>query len=318
MPEPKRERLLFILRQTDLARDVTAFVVDRQARGLSQRSVDYYSDELRYLCAYLEGRGVGRVQDVTADMLRQYLVELGQRRNPGGVHCAYRVAKTFLRWVWTEYELAPACPIVKVRAPKLPQEPLEPVPLPDLRKMLATCARGTFTGDRDRALLLALLDSGCRAGEFLALDVADVNLSTGSVIIRKGKGGKFRTAFLGARTRREVMRYLRHTVATSHHPGTGALWVTVQGGRLTLAGLRQVVRRRALAAGVAIPSLHSFRRAFALACLRGGMDVYSLQRLMGHAGLDVLRRYLRQTEQDLQQAHARSGPVDRLLSGRKP
>ncbi|NLF02023.1 MAG: site-specific integrase, partial [Anaerolineales bacterium] len=61
------------------------------------------------------------------------------------------------------------------------------------------------------------------------------------------------------------------------------------------------------------PTLHSFRRAFALACLRNGIDVYSLQRLMGHADLSVLRRYLAQTEADLQQAHAQGGPVDRLL-----
>jgi len=49
-----------------------------------------------------------------------------------------------------------------------------------------------------------------------------------------------------------------------------------------------------------------------LLSLRAGMDVYSLQRLMGHADLSVLRRYLAQTEGDLQAAHARTSPVDRL------
>jgi site-specific recombinase XerD len=174
--------------------------------------------------------------------------------------------------------------------------------------MLATCTRGTFTGDRDKALLLALLDSGCRASEFTALDVGDVNLSTGSVIIRKGKGNKSRVTFLGVKVRRELGRYLR-----ARHDECPALWVGRDGQRLTYAGLRQVVRRRAIAAGVPVPSLHSFRRAFALACLRGGMDVYSLQRLMGHADLSVLRRYLAQTESDLQTAHVKAGPVDRLL-----
>jgi integrase/recombinase XerD len=173
--------------------------------------------------------------------------------------------------------------------------------------MLATCERHTFAGDRDRAILLCLLDTGCRASEFVALDVGDVNMSTGAVIIRKGKGGKFRTAFMGASTRREVLRYLRHRADAG-----GPLWVTMAGARLTYAGLRQVVRPRAVAAGVLVPSLHSFRQAFALACLRGGMDVYSLQKLMGHADLSVLRRYLAQTEADLQAAHQRAGPVDNL------
>ena len=63
---------------------------------------------------------------------------------------------------------------------------------------------------------------------------------------------------------------------------------------------------------MAAPNLHSFRRFFALACLRGGMDVISMQRLSGHANLAIINRYLRQTEGDLQAAHEKAGPVKRL------
>lgn len=56
--------------------------------------------------------------------------------------------------------------------------------------------------------------------------------------------------------------------------------------------------------------LHHFRRAFALECLRNGMAVYSLQKLMGHADLQVLRRYLAQTTEDILQAHQVGSPVD--------
>ena len=54
------------------------------------------------------------------------------------------------------------------------------------------------------------------------------------------------------------------------------------------------------------------RRAFALVCLRNGVDLISLQRLLGHSDLSVTRRCLAQTEADLQQAHQEGGPVDRL------
>ncbi len=56
--------------------------------------------------------------------------------------------------------------------------------------------------------------------------------------------------------------------------------------------------RRAEREGVKEPGLHSFRRYFAFECLRNGMSIYELQRLMGHADLQVLRRYLAITEQD--------------------
>jgi integrase/recombinase XerC/integrase/recombinase XerD len=183
------------------------------------------------------------------------------------------------------------------------------VNLSDLKKMLATCSK-SFTGVRDRALLVALLDTGCRASEFLALNIDDLDIQSGAVVVMKGKGHKRRVTFLGARSRRLILRYLR---LRPESMSSMAVWVTVQGTRLTYAGLRQIVRRRAKRADVPTPSLHSFRRAFALLSLRNGMDVYSLQKLMGHSDLSVLRRYLAQTQEDLQKAHERAGPVDNML-----
>jgi integrase/recombinase XerD len=43
------------------------------------------------------------------------------------------------------------------------------------------------------------------------------------------------------------------------------------------------------------------------------VDVFSLQRLMGHSDLSILRRYLTQTDTDLEQAHRKAGPVDNTL-----
>lgn len=120
-----------------------------------------------------------------------------------------------------------------------------------------------------------------------------------------------RITFLGAKARRELVRYLR--LRPDARP-SDPLWATETGSRLTYAGLRQVVRRRALRAGLDHePSLHSFRRSFALFSLRAGCDIYSLQKLMGHADLTVLRRYLAQTEADLKAAHEKAGPVDNWL-----
>jgi integrase/recombinase XerD len=178
--------------------------------------------------------------------------------------------------------------------------------------MLATCERRTFYGDRDRTLLLFLLDTGVRHAELCALRRWRCGHSnTGSVLVRSGKGRKPRVTFAGPKTRQALTRYLRHrrTMLADDAP----LWATEQGTRVSYGGLRQVIRRRAARAGVPEPSLHSFRRGFAIASLRAGMDLVSLQRLLGHSDLSVIRRYLAQTEGDLQAAHERASPVDRLL-----
>jgi len=95
------------------------------------------------------------------------------------------------------------------------------------------------------------------------------------------------------------------------HP---ALWVTVDHlpDRLAYRSLNDMLARRAKQAGVTPPHAHDFRRAFALSMLRAGTDVYTLAKLMGHSGITVLQRYLKQTDADTRLAHLRNSPVDGL------
>ena len=50
-------------------------------------------------------------------------------------------------------------------------EPLDPIDLKDISSMITTCQKGTFTGARDKAILLVLLDTGARAQEFSDMDI---------------------------------------------------------------------------------------------------------------------------------------------------
>lgn len=285
-----------------------AFLVDRRAGGKSPGTVKYYRGKLRRLCEWCDTRAITRIGQLTAGELRAFLLYLQDtNHNPGGVHGFYRAVKAFLAWYETEAEPDGwKNPIRKVKLSKPAQPPLEPVELVDVKRLLKTCA-DDFHGLRDKAILLALLDTGARAAEFCALDLDDIDLATGAALIRHGKRDKSRTVFMGKSTRRAVRAYLK-----ARRDETPALWITDHGGRLTYGGLRGIVTRRAALAGIAAPELHDFRRAFALNCLRAGMDVYSLQKLMGHGDLQVLRRYLAQTTDDLRTAHGLYSPADRL------
>lgn len=296
--------------ETHLLTWVEAFLMDRKVQVMSPGTLYFYQKKLKLFTDFCEAQLVSQIDTITPTFLRQYMLHLEETgHNEGGRHACYRALKTFLYWYEQEVELEGwSNPIRKLKAPKVPQEYLEPIELEHIRAMMETCQRGTFHGDRDRAMLLALLDTGARAAEFVAIDQDDVNLVSGEIIIRLGKGRKPRTVYLGAKSRKALRTYLKQRDDNSK-----ALWVGEEGERLTYWGLRQVMRRRAEAAHIPEPSLHSFRRAFALNCLRNGVDIYSLQKLMGHADLQVLRRYLKQTNQDLCLAHRKGSPVDNGL-----
>lgn len=106
------------------------------------------------------------------------------------------------------------------------------------------------------------------------MDSDDLNQTRGTILIRKGKGGKPRMVYLGKKSRQNRRKYLRH-----REDDDPALWVThprYGSERLSYDGLREVLTRRAVTAHVEEPSLHDFRRAFALAMLRNGTDIYTL------------------------------------------
>ena len=234
-----------------------------------------------------------------------YLQEDGH--NPGGIHIGYRILKTFLRWYDLESEPENwRNPIYKVKAPKLNEEPLEPVELSDVRAMLDTCD-SSFLGKRNRAILFVLLDTGLRARELLSIKLSDINLVTGDILLRKGKGGKPRNVLIGKETKKALRAYLRERKDNLYN-----LWVTHnQKKRITYGGLRALLERHAKLARVDTPSAHDFRRAFAITMLRNGTDLVTLARLMGHTSLKVLQAYLKQLPDDLQAAHHRGGPVDK-------
>jgi site-specific recombinase XerD len=289
---------------------IDSFLIDRKSQGLSGGTVQFYKKKLNYFAKFCESQAVTQVGQITPDLLRRYLLELAGGHNAGGVHACFRTLRTLLLWVGQE-EIMPMDwknPIHKVKAPKLPNELLEPVSLEDVDALLTTC-KYSFSGVRDKAMILGLLDTGARAQEFLNLNLEDVELPTGAVLIRQGKGRKPRMVFLGRKTVRAIRAYFRF-----RRDNNSAFWVSIHGERMTYTALRTLLRRRAALAGLDdIPTPHDFRRAFALVMLRNGVDVFALQKLMGHSDLQVLRRYLAQTDQDVQIAHMRGSPVDHNL-----
>jgi site-specific recombinase XerD len=185
---------------------------------------------------------------------------------------------------------------------------LEPISIEEVRALLHACS-GRFA-ERDRAVVMLLLDSGLRAAELAALNVGHVNLASGSVFVHHGKGKKDRVSFMGAQTRRALARYLRHRGVL---PDSAPLFEMRLGNRMTCSGLSQMLERLAERAGVPVRRPHSFRRAFTINMLREGADLLSLQRLLGHYDLSLLQRYAKQTEGDLQAVHKGKSPVDHLL-----
>lgn len=287
------------------------FVVDRKSRNLTPSTIVWYEKTLPKFRDFMVSNGIEDTKDIEPTHLRRFILHLSHNHNPGGVVNVYGSARAFLKWYGDEF--APhdwQNPLRKVKNPKRPEKIQKPMELESFTKMLGVCPPGTFNGDRDRTMLLFLLDTGVRKQELTDLTIEDVDLRSGEVVIRSGKGRIPRHVFIGNNTRRAIRVYLSHLKS---YQKDDPLWIKKNGKGLVYSSIRQVVRRLAGKAGVPEPGLHDFRRAFAVNSLRNGMDVLTLQRLLGHKDLRVIHKYVALVTDDLKKSHTQYGVVDKLL-----
>jgi len=288
-----------------LTRALDIFLLDAEARQLSPKTIRFYRQQLQPFLSFLQKRDIAEPEAISAHHIRAYLVSLQKRGlKEYSVHAAARSVRAICKFMKVE-DLIPSDPMRKVRMPRLPKGIPPAFSEEDINKLIAAC-----TNIRDRAIILFLLDTGCRASEFSSLNIGDVDLDDGIVYIRLGKGKRERTTYIGDSARADLEQCLAQR---KYEKPSDPLWVSLtKGTRLTDSGLRLMLRRLGKRTSVEHCHPHTFRRTFALWSLRAGMNIYALQRIMGHSDLTVLRRYLALTEQDLQTAHRRFGAVDNM------
>jgi site-specific recombinase XerD len=245
------------------------------------------------------------VDAIPAAELRAWLLELRDTLAPESIAGYVRGLKAFGNWCAAE-ELAAAGGFRGLRRPKVPHRLIAPFSDPELRSLLA------LADERERALALVLLDTGLRLSELASLRVGDVR-PDGTLHVM-GKGAKERIVPIGASARRALVRYLatRAGVAAGDPLFCGR-WgraFSARGIQLAIArlGRRAAVRTRC--------SPHTFRHTFAHGYLVNGGDVFSLQQILGHATLDMVRRYVSLSEADLVARHRTASPADRLVGVR--
>ncbi len=159
--------------------------------------------------------------------------------------------------------------------------------------------------DRDRLMLALFAYAGLRRSELLGLDWDDVDLERRLLYVRKAKGGRERVLPIHPGLVPLFLAYLQVRVQDPEP----ALFVGVQGRRLSQTILTQTFLRYARAAGVTRRKRvtpHTLRHVFASELLRGGPNIRQIQELLGHKHLDSTQRYTRVT------AHELRGAVKRL------
>lgn len=286
------------------------FLTFKAAQGLAPRTLKDYSYHVKLFFS--------RYSDVWGDQesLRRtvldYFAESAQF-SPDTYNTRRKCLKAFFRWAVGE-GILPADPTEGLKTRKS-EGRVRDIPEDVLRRLLSLPDRSTYTGLRDYCLLLVTLDTGIRPSEALALSPGDINLSGLTIHIRAEVAKTHVPRILPIST--ETASTIRRLLSIRPPTWVGApLFCSCDGRPLKPNGWRLRLDRYKAKLGAEI-SPYDLRHVFALLYLRGGGDPFTLQRTMGHADLSMTKRYLALTNTDLEVAHKKATPLNRILPKRR-
>lgn len=267
---------------------------------------------------WCDERGIQQPVEITRPMLERYQRTLHQYRKTNGAPLSARAQLSLLsaliawfRWMVRQHHILhnPAADLELPRKPKaLPQTILS---VAQVETILNQADPATLLGIRNRAIMETFYSTGIRRTELVNLNLYDLDVERGTLMVRQGKGRKDRFLPVGQRACAWVFRYLtevRPDLATGHDDQT--LFLDDFGRRMSTAFVGDLIRRHIEAAGITTPgACHLFRHAMATHMMENGADIRYVQTMLGHASIETTEIYTHVSMAKLKEIHHATHPA---------
>lgn len=275
---------------------VAEFFVAKRAERLSENTLNDYRVTLTRFTAFVgEDFCIG---DVTPTHIRNFLGGLPvSKKTVLNAHVALSSLWTFAIRDGICTDHIPR----RVTPPTPDRRVIKPFSKDEVKRLLAAIGPPV---ERNRAIILMLLDTGIRASELADMTIGSIEDTKISVI---GKGDKERLIPLSRTTLLALLDYLHTRHGTNKK---SPMFSVKSGATINRHTLRKWLERLGERAGVSNCHPHRFRHTFAINYLRNGGDAISLQALLGHSTLEMVLIYVDLADDDVVAIHGRASPVE--------
>ena len=303
-------------------------------QGHSRRTVDEYYLDLRNFFRFLkqskhlvspdvpmdnisiDDADLALVRDVTLTDIYSYMNYLSRDRGLNNTSRARKVAtiRSFYKYLTNKAKLLETNPVQDLDSPRLKKSLPKYLNLEESMDLLDSVDGKNAV--RDYCILTLFLNCGLRISELVGLNKTDVR---GDQLRVLGKGNKERMLYLNDACQRSLEDWLtqRDVIAPADQ---NALFVTLQNRRrISTAAVHKLVKKHLTAAGLDSTqySSHKLRHTAATLMLQNGVDVRTLQEVLGHDHLNTTQIYTHVDNEDLRAA-AKANPLGGAKQRKKP
>jgi integrase/recombinase XerD len=289
-----------------------------RVHNYSEKTVQSREFHLVQFIQWAGQRGLVRPNEVTKPILERYQRSLYQHRKANGEPLSFgsqvqklRPVRTWFKWLTRQNHLL-YNPASELEMPKLEfRLPKHVLTASEAEEVLRQPNLSDPLGIRDRAILETFYSTGIRRSELCHLNLYDVDVDRGTVIVRQGKGKKDRMIPIGERALLWINRYLLEVrPRLLLGAGSDTLFLNHDGTTMTPEYLSILVKQYVNAAAIGKKgSCHLFRHTMATLMLENGADIRFIQAMLGHAKLTTTQIYTQVSIRQLKAVHEATHPA---------
>lgn len=284
-----------------------------KTRGAASATIKTYQEHLNSLGKYFDvTKPFSAITQETIDSLVADMRD-SQALSDSSISSYTRTLRTFFNWC-NSGSYVTGVKVVQYKAQETVKETYTDEELRTLLKTPNT-KKCSFCEYRNWVAINFLMNSGCRAGTLVSIQLRDIDFDNNLVYCRHTKSKKVLVLPLC----REMTSIIKEYLAFRQGAGENYLFCNEQGSQLTTRALEKSVANYNRARGVEKTSLHLFRHTYAKKYLLDCQgDIFTLQKILGHSTLEMTKHYCNIYDADIQKNYEQRCPLNLLVrQGRK-
>ena len=277
-----------------------------KVKKASGNTVASYLRDIRQFSGWMDHEKETDIVDAAQQNIEEYLVHLDREEKSDATKSRVLASlKNFYSYLLTA-GFVNESPVSRIRVRRAEQKLPQILDDTEVRQLLMQPSDSEPKGIRDRAMLQVIYSTGIRVSELISLDVADVSVLENFIQVG---GRKVRRIHLTEEARQALVTYLTEVRTTMARDGEEALFVNIQGARMSRQGFWKILKYYQMKAGIEKDiTPHTLRHSFAVHLLENGADLCSVQELMGHCDISSTQMYAHMVNQKLKTVYDKCHP----------